>query len=286
MSSQELATIEPVLEINPTPDTAPAEIPAPSYLCRHIFTDGHRCGSRALRQENFCFYHHTHRKPVLKRHTLPRHPDYGLKSLDDLEDRVSIQLTLAEVLRRLASNSIDPRRASLLLYGLQIASQNLAKQAADSATSATPDIVEDPILGHLAAPEPGRFPVPSNQAGADHAAALIRHGASQHPLCPPALADPKSRLKPLPLNTLRKKERGEGGTSNLHEKIQAMSQSIPKAPARTTGLSPKEQKLQALREKAAHVKSGAKPAPGASAQSFSAKTSFAGKKTSFQRKAV
>ena len=50
---------------------------------------------------------------------------------------------------------------------------------------------------------------------------------------------------------------------------------------------PKAAKLQALREKAAHVKSGAKPAPGASMQSFKAKDSFAGsKKTSFQRKAV
>jgi hypothetical protein len=66
-----------------------------------------------------------------------------------------------------------------------------------------------------------------------------------------------------------------------------MSNVPPKAPAsRTNGLSPKEQKLQAMLAKAAHKTSGAKPAPGASAQSFSAKTSFAGKKTSFQRKAV
>jgi hypothetical protein len=62
----------------------------------------------------------------------------------------------------------------------------------------------------------------------------------------------------------------------------------PPAPApfiRTTGLSPREQKLQALRAKLAHTSSGAKPLPGASAQSFSAK-SFTGKKTPFQRKAV
>jgi hypothetical protein len=60
------------------------------------------------------------------------------------------------------------------------------------------------------------------------------------------------------------------------------------APARTTGLGPKEQKLAALRAKLASAQTatpGTKPA-GASAQSFSAKTSFAGKKTSFQRKAV
>jgi hypothetical protein len=60
----------------------------------------------------------------------------------------------------------------------------------------------------------------------------------------------------------------------------------PKPVLRTTGLSPKEQKLQALRAKLAHTQSGAKPLPGASAQTFNAKSSFAGKKTAFQRKAV
>jgi hypothetical protein len=67
-----------------------------------------------------------------------------------------------------------------------------------------------------------------------------------------------------------------------------MSEFIPKAGAiKIGGLSRKAAKLQALREKAAHVNSGAKPAPGASMQSFKAKDSFAGsKKTSFQRKAV
>jgi hypothetical protein len=67
-----------------------------------------------------------------------------------------------------------------------------------------------------------------------------------------------------------------------------MSDSAPKPSApRTTGLGPKAQKLLALREKAAHAKTGAKPAPGASFASFKAKDSFANtKKTSFQRKAT
>jgi hypothetical protein len=66
-----------------------------------------------------------------------------------------------------------------------------------------------------------------------------------------------------------------------------MSDLIPKAGGvKIGGLGRKAQKLQALREKAAHAKSGAKPIPDASAVSFKAKTSFAGKKPSFQRKAV
>jgi hypothetical protein len=67
-----------------------------------------------------------------------------------------------------------------------------------------------------------------------------------------------------------------------------MSDFIPKAGAiKIGGLGRKAQKLQAAREKAAHVKSGAKPLPGPSMASFKAKDSFAGsKKTTFQRKAV
>jgi hypothetical protein len=45
------------------------------------------------------------------------------------EDRSAIQLAIGEVLRRIASNDIDPHRAGLLLYGLQIASLNLPKPA-------------------------------------------------------------------------------------------------------------------------------------------------------------
>ena len=60
----------------------------------------------------------------------------------------------------------------------------------------------------------------------------------------------------------------------------------PAVPVRKTGLSPKEQKLQALREKAAQASGGAKPVAGASNASFRAKSSFAGKKTAFQRKAT
>ena len=67
-----------------------------------------------------------------------------------------------------------------------------------------------------------------------------------------------------------------------------MSDLIPKAGGvKVGGLGRKAQKLQALREKAAQGKTGAKPAPGASASAFKPKDSFANtKKTSFQRKAT
>ncbi len=72
--------------------------------------------------------------------------------------------------------------------------------------------------------------------------------------------------------------------SESHEKSEQPAK--PATPARKTGLSPAQQKLQAALEKAAQKSGGAKPVPGASNASFRAKSSFAGKKTAFQRKAT
>ena len=67
-----------------------------------------------------------------------------------------------------------------------------------------------------------------------------------------------------------------------------MSDFIPKpGTIKIGGLGPKAQKLQALREKAAQQKNGAKPANAMPVPAFKAKDSFAGtKKTAFQRKAT
>lgn len=71
-----------------------------------------------------------------------------------------------------------------------------------------------------------------------------------------------------------------------------MTDPIPSAPkpaatkVKVGGLSRAAQKLQAAQEKAARVQNGQKPVSGASGASFKAKNSFAGKKPSFQRKAV
>lgn len=71
----------------------------------------------------------------------------------------------------------------------------------------------------------------------------------------------------------------------LRETILPMTD-IPKPTVRRTGLSPKEQKLLALREKLANASAGKKAAPQAATTGFQGKSSFAGKKTSFQRKAT
>ncbi|HEY6412079.1 MAG TPA: hypothetical protein VIX42_00230 [Edaphobacter sp.] len=122
------------------------------YQCRHIFTDGRRCGSACLRYEEFCYYHHTTRRPAEN----PRQRR-NRRSTFDLplpEDRSAIQHSIGEVLRRIASNDIDPRRAGLLLYGLQIASLNLPKPQPGRRSTPEIETVEeitlDPTHGPLA----------------------------------------------------------------------------------------------------------------------------------------
>ena len=125
------------------------------YQCRHIFTDGRRCGSACLRHEEFCYYHHTTRTPAAN----PR-ARRGRRSTFEIplpEDRSAIQASIGQVLRRIASNDIDPRRAGLLLYGLQIASLNLPKPAHSGRNrnaAETAEVVEEisthPELGTLA----------------------------------------------------------------------------------------------------------------------------------------
>ena len=122
------------------------------YQCRHIFTDGRRCASPCLRQEEFCYYHHTTRKPVANPEQRRRRCSTFHLPLP--EDRSAIQASIGEVLQRIASNDIAPRRAGLLLYGLQIASLNLPKPQAQSKVKPETETVEeitiDPTLGILA----------------------------------------------------------------------------------------------------------------------------------------
>jgi hypothetical protein len=94
--------------------------------CRHLFTDGRQCGSPSLRHEHFCYYHHTTRVPA-PRPTRAHQIASGEFLLPMPENRAAIQHALGEVLRRVAAMQIEYKTASLLFYGLSIASANLPR---------------------------------------------------------------------------------------------------------------------------------------------------------------
>jgi hypothetical protein len=99
--------------------------------CRHIFTSGKKCQSPALKDQNFCYFHsNTRRVPQVPLSNtkgnlgLQGQPSTAVHTLPPLEDADAIQLALSDVVLALAANRIDPRRARILIYGLQVASQN------------------------------------------------------------------------------------------------------------------------------------------------------------------
>jgi len=102
------------------------EITIKRYLCRHIHTSGRRCGSPALRGEQFCYYHHTTRRPAPRHFGV--HPNQTEFELPPVQDRPGIQFALAQVLALIASNQLDHKRAWDLLFGLQVASRNLPRE--------------------------------------------------------------------------------------------------------------------------------------------------------------
>jgi hypothetical protein len=120
----------------------------PATTCRHIKTNGKRCQSPSLGLSAFCYFHsrlHRRHKNLLENSSAlvnsspnpttfasgtPQYlPDYATQNpieldLPPVEDAESIQVSISLLIAALARNRIDPKRAAVLLYGLQLASTN------------------------------------------------------------------------------------------------------------------------------------------------------------------
>jgi len=119
--------------------------------CRHIRVNGERCGSPALKNKIFCYFHieferrHRFGNPLYGTSPTVIHPmslqdgsqrdpilaeptdaTYHL-DLPPLEDRHSVQVGLSMTILALAEGHIDPVLAMQLFYGFQVASANANK---------------------------------------------------------------------------------------------------------------------------------------------------------------
>jgi hypothetical protein len=93
-------------------------------ICRHIKINGLRCQSPALRGSQFCYYHS-------KAHTVGAEPHlkYGPLQLPVPEDAASIQLSVARINDAIIHGRIELKKATALLYGIQIAAQFVDRKA-------------------------------------------------------------------------------------------------------------------------------------------------------------
>ncbi|HWW16834.1 MAG TPA: hypothetical protein VN310_19390 [Candidatus Dormibacteraeota bacterium] len=87
-------------------------------VCTHIKVNGVPCGSPALRGEVFCYFH----QRMIRGVRTP--PKSRLHPIALIEDEEGIQASLMEVINALVRNTIDFKRAQLILRALNIAVRN------------------------------------------------------------------------------------------------------------------------------------------------------------------
>jgi hypothetical protein len=206
------------------------------YQCRHIFTDGHRCGSPCLRHEEFCYYHHTTRRPV--EDLVQRRSRQSRFDLPLPEDRSAIQCSIGEVLRRIASNEIDSKRAGLLLYGLQIASLNLPR-IKESTRDQAPieEIVTHPSLGTLAP----RTEVAKQEERESPLIALLRKSLAQDKAEAAAEKTAKQAAEQAEVEAIREREMSAAQAAKEEDARATQAEAAAHAANKEAAVSPETQ---------------------------------------------
>ena len=92
-------------------------------LCRHIKTYGKRCQTPALSESAYCYFHSRVHTMAKAKSTI-----WDNINLPVLEDSASIQVAISQITSAFLCSRLDARRTGLLLYALQIASQNIDRK--------------------------------------------------------------------------------------------------------------------------------------------------------------
>src|ERR1700686_5309569 len=111
--------------------------------CTHIKVTGVRCGSPALRGEQFCYFHQRMLRPV------KGPPASRVHHAALLEDEESIHASLIEIVNALLRGTIELKRAELILRALNTAVRNIRRvkfsQNANHMVTETPDYPTPPL---------------------------------------------------------------------------------------------------------------------------------------------
>ena len=122
-------------------------------FCTHIKVNGVSCGSPTLRGEVFCYFH----QRLIRGVATP--PKSRLHPIAILEGPESIQVSLMEITNALVRNTIDLRRAQLILRALNIAFRNARharfRPLSSDLVSEVPDYPAAPAPPNLALVQAG-----------------------------------------------------------------------------------------------------------------------------------
>lgn len=124
-----------------------------SQRCAYLKPDGSSCGSPAIKDKSFCYWHeqpHLHRNPAgnllldgangeqLQASTGKSagtngtpHIPHAPFEMPVLEDQLGVQLGIMRVCDLLAAGSLDPYTARVMLYGIRLAQRTLDERDAE-----------------------------------------------------------------------------------------------------------------------------------------------------------
>jgi hypothetical protein len=159
--------------------------------CCHIQVTGHQCGSPALKNRQFCYFH----ERILRGVALPRHA--RVQPMFVLETEESIQFAIMEVMNAIVMNRMEYKATSLLLRALNIAARNSRNtRFGDRPREMVHELPED--AAQLPDPDPAEPPI-DNLVGASKPAALPALKSAPKPDRKPAasMSTPKPLASPL-----------------------------------------------------------------------------------------
>jgi hypothetical protein len=193
--SPDQATTNPATE--PSKGSKSMAINPNTRLCTHIKVNGIRCGSPALRQEVFCYFH----QRMIRGVRTP--PKSRLHPIAMLENQESIQASLMEIVNALVRNQIDTARARLVLRALGIAARHANKVRFDFSQS---DMIREVPEYPAAPPVTGPFAIATAQAAAlatvsaplDDESEVERLNIAFHPASENLRRKPPSSVKRAP----------------------------------------------------------------------------------------
>ena len=88
-------------------------------ICQHVKKDGIRCGSPAMREKRYCFFHQRDREHEARRRA--EHLRQRWFESVDLNDAKAVQRALGEVVLRILEGRIEGKKAAEILNRLRVA---------------------------------------------------------------------------------------------------------------------------------------------------------------------
>jgi len=162
-------------------------------ICEHMKASGKRCGSPALRDKPFCFYHLVQEAslPSLRNMYIAYNPkaapgEWPILEFPTpaLEDAAAIQIGFMQVLHGVANGNLDVRKAGRMLSALHGAAANLHRLEACLAQTASKLPRKPPVGVKQARKSARKLSRPSQSLGrkqVSRLATVTRDDGTGHP---------------------------------------------------------------------------------------------------------